>query len=429
MALKLNLFVHGVPKGQKIWGPQEEDRIFLESFYSRRSTEEAQMQVDVMKIGKDVYCYFTYLRGGNILDIDNRPGSYFALTIRVNACYIDLSNIYNILHTSYKKFILDKILTSNESSSKYLVADFQQCDDTLKSLEKEIINYLSSFSNNSDFVNLDNFATNSRIASQNINLLECNNKNVLTYIKEKGSVSVSPIHPSNQFLEYTRKKEEEFDKLKQEAQKLVGEEKRKSEQQIQLLKAEYLTADKKIADLNRQVEIEKSNAISLKQKFELNEQEYIKIQTFNAAKLKEAENRINDFKNKQPENTNNSELKNAAKLLPPNYYLFLITVLLTLLILLGFVFFSVKQSIDNDRINKDINSKVDVINKKIDVITNLLNSEKKSENNTTVKQTIQPTEPVKGAAGSAGTKKNPAKPAVPKKKIQSPEKSTTNQNN
>ena len=429
MALKLNLFVHGVPRGQKIWGPQEEDRIFIESFYSQTSNLYAQLKIDVMKIGSDAYCYYTYLRGGNMLDIDNRPGSYFAITIRINACYIDLSNIYNILHTSYKKFILGKILTSNESSSKYLVADFQQCDDTLKSLEKEITNYLSSFSNNSDFVNLDNFATNSKIASQNINLLECNNKNVLTYIKEKGSVSVSPIHPSNQFLEYTRKKDEEVEKLKLEAQKQIALEKGKSEQQIQSLKAEYLTVDKKIADLNRQVEIEKSNTISLKQKFELNEQEYIKIQNLNAARLKEAENIINDFKNKQPENKNPGELKNTAQLVPLKYYLLLITVLLTLLILLGFVFFSVKQSIGNNQINNEINSKVDVINKRIDVMTGLLNSGKKSENNTKENEAIQPIGPPKGPAGSPVNTKTKSTAPVSKIKTQAPKKITTNENN
>jgi len=412
MALKLNLFVHGVPKGQKIWGPQEEDRNFIESFYSQKSDLSAQLKIDVMKMGKDLYCYFTYLRGGNILDIDNRPGSYFAITIRINACYIDLSNIYNILHTSYKKFILGKILTSNESSSKYLVADFQQCDDTLKSLEKEIINYLSSFSNNSDFVNLDNFVTNSKIASQNINLSECNNKNVLTYIKEKGSVSVSPIHPSNQFLEYTRKKDEEVEKLKLEAQKQIALEKGKSEQQIQSLKAEYSTADKKIADLNRQVEIEKSNAISLNQKFESKEQEYIKNQNLVAAKLKEAENRVNDGKIKQPDNKKTNVVNNV---------LLLISIILTLLTLLVFVFFSVKQSAIDKEINKEINSKVDVINNKIDIITRLLNSEKKPENNTKEKQAIQPNVQTKVASGSPVITKTKAIPPVPKKKSQVPE--------
>ena len=418
MDLKLNLFVHGVPKGQKIWGPQEEDRIFIESFYSQKSTEEVQLQVDVMKIDKDVYCYFTYLRGGNMLDIDNRQGSYFGLTIRINAYYNDLFKMYSILDSSYQTFILGKILTNNESSSKYIIDDFQQCDDTLKSLEKDIINYLSSFSNNSDFVNLENFATNSKLACQNINLLECTHKNVLTYIKEKGSISVSPYHPTKQFLEYKRNKEEELEKIKVETQKKIGEEKRKSEQEIQSLKAEYSTVDKKMADLNRQVEIEKSNTISLKQKLELNEQEHIKIKNFNAAKLKEAENIINDLKNKQPENTSKGELKNTAKLVPMKYYLFLITVLLTLLVLLGFVFFSVKQSIDNDRINKDINSKVDVLNKKIEVLTGLLNSGKRAENNTKEKPAIQPVAPPKGPpTGSPDNKKTVSPASFSKKKF------------
>jgi len=421
MALKLNLFVHGAPKGQNIWGPKEEDRTFLESFYSRRSTIETQLQVDVMKMGKETHCYFTYLKGGNIVDVENRPGSYFGLTIRINAYYNDLFKMYSILDSSYQTFILEKILTANESSTKYLIDDFQQYDDGLKELEKQIINFLSTFSNSSNFINSESFATNSKLASLNLNLLECTNKNVLNYIKEKGSVSVSPIHPSNQFLEYTRKKDEEVEKLKLETQKHIGEEKRKSEQQIQSLKAEYSTADKKISDLNRQIEQEKSNAVSFKQKFESKEQECIRIQnSFNAAKSNEADNRQNGGNNKQLDTKKTNVVNN---------YFLLTTALVTLLTLLVLVFFSVKHLSDDEKINTEINSKVDVINNKIDIITNLLNSEKKSENNTTVKQTIQPTEPVKGAAGSAGTKKNPAKPAVPKKKIQSPEKSTTNQNN
>jgi fructose-specific phosphotransferase system component IIB len=277
---------------------------------------------------------------------------------------------------------------------------------------------LSSFSNSSDFINSDNFITNSKLACQNINLLECTHKNILAYIKEKGSISVSPYHPSRQFIEYTRKKEEELEKIKVETQKKIGEEKRKSEQEIQSLKAEYSTVDKKMADLNRQVETERSTTISFKQKLELNDQELIKIKNFNDAKLKEAENIINDLKNKQPQNTSNGELKNTAKLVPMKYYLFLITVLLTLLVLLGFVFFSVKQSIDNDRINKDINSKVDVLNKKIEVLTGLLNSGKRAENNTKEKPAIQPVAPPKGPpTGSPDNKKTVSPASFSKKKF------------
>lgn len=421
MALKLDLFVHGVPKGQKIWGPKEEDRIFIESFYSQKSTIDVRLKIDVMKIGVDTYCYYTYIREGNMLDTDNRQGSYFALTIRVSAYYNDLFKMYSILDSSYHTFILEKILATTESSTKYLIDDFQQCDDILKELEKQIINYLSTFSNSSNFINLDKFAANSKLASLNLNLLECNNKNVLTYIKEKGSVSVSPFHPSKQFSEYIRKQEEEVEKLKLESQKQIGEEKRKSEQQIQNIKAEYSTVDKKISELNRQIEQEKSNVATFKQKFESKEQECIRIQnSVNAAKLNEADNRLNGGNNKQLDTKKTNVVNN---------YFLLTTVLVTLLTLLVLVFFSVKHSSDDVKINTEINSKVEVINNKIDVITNLLNSEKKSENNTTVKQAIQPNELVKEATGSAGTKRNPAKPSVNKKKIQGPEKITTNQNN
>ena len=122
MDLKLNLFVHGVPQGQKIWGPKEEDQNFIGNFYSQKSNLDAQLKIDVMKMGKEVYCYYTYLRGGVMIDIDGRPGSYFAITIRINAFYIDLPNIYYTLDIAYKKFILGKILKSNEAATNFLVS-------------------------------------------------------------------------------------------------------------------------------------------------------------------------------------------------------------------------------------------------------------------------------------------------------------------
>lgn len=360
MGLKLNLIVHGVPKGQKIWGPQEEDRIFIESFYSRKSTVDAQLQVDIMKIGNEVNCYFTYLRGGNILDIENRQGSYFALTIRINAFYIDLFNIYTILEASYQKFILGKIIKSDSSSSRFIVNDFQQCDNSFKTIEKEIINYLSSFSNSSDFISLNDFVFNSKLPYTNINLLECNSKSVFNYIKEKGNISISPLHPSRQFSEFSRKKEEELEKVKLETKKMIGEEKAKSEQQIQVIKAEYANADKKISELNKQLEIEKKNVVSLKdelklmnqkvteydtlkQKIDSKEQEIKKIQT-SLKTIRDAVNEIGGINIKSVDKkTENKQSK--AKNEDSNYKWIMLNVILTVLILLAVLLFAVKPSI------------------------------------------------------------------------------------
>jgi len=264
MELKLNLFVHGVPKGQKIWGPQESDHIFLENFYGRKPNVDVQLLVDIFQFGGNLNCYYTYLKGGNILDKDNRPGSYFALTVRVNEYYTDLNNMYNILEAAYQKMILGTILKSNESATRFIVEDFNQVDKQLQEIEKEIKDYLSSFSISSDFISLSDFASNAKSKASNINLLECNNKNLLNHIKAKGNISVSPFYPKMQFVEQTRKKDEEIKNIKLQVQQQIADEKKKSEQEIQIIKKEYASADKTITELNRQLEAEKKSVATLK---------------------------------------------------------------------------------------------------------------------------------------------------------------------
>lgn len=374
MELKLNLFVHGVPKGQKIWGPKEEDRIFLESFYSRKPSVEAQLQVDVFQIGGNLNCYYTYLRGGNILDKDNRPGSYFALTVRVNAFYNDLFNMFNILDATYHKSILRNILTSDESSTRFIVEDFQQNDKKIQEIEKEIINYLSSFSVSSDFISLDNFTSNAKSESPNVNLLECNNKSVLNYIKENGSVSISPSFPSKQFIEYSRQKDEDIRNIKSQTQQQIAEERKKSENEIQLIKKEYASVDKTISDLSKQLKTEKNNSASLKaelisknetinkfkilkQKFDDKEQEYFKANKI----LSDVKNLLNGFNvrnvgyessqtNRIPQETKHKKTKFEQL----NIYLPLINIFLTIFTIF-IVLYSVSKihSFQNNEIDKN----------------------------------------------------------------------------
>jgi len=365
MGLKLNLFVHGVPKGQKIWGPQGEDRIFLESFYSRKPSVEAQLQVDVIQIGGNLNCYYTYLRGGNILDKDNRQGSYFALTVRVNAFYNDLFNMFNILDATYNKFILRTILTSDESSTRFIVDDFRQSEEKLQGIEKDIINYLSSFSISSDFISLDKFAVNAKSESRNINLLDCNNKSVLNYIKEKGNISVSPSYPS-----------EEIRSIKLQSQQQISEEKKKSEQEILRIKNEYASADKIISDLNKKLENEKNNLASLKsellrkddqlnnfsnlkQKFDIKEQEFNKVINILSG-VKQLLNGFNgrngDFERGQNGRTTQEVKRKKTKLEQLNKYLPLINIIISIFTILIVIYsvFKIHFSENKDSDKKEI---------------------------------------------------------------------------
>ena len=109
MNYDIKSYVHGVPKGQKLWGAGDADSLYLKNFY-RQFSSPALMLVEVKKFDKDVYTYYTYCRSGNITANDGRAGSYFAITLRINHYYQDIKNIYNLLDAAYNKFIVGTIL-------------------------------------------------------------------------------------------------------------------------------------------------------------------------------------------------------------------------------------------------------------------------------------------------------------------------------
>ncbi len=282
MGLNLNLFVHGVPNGQKIWGPQEDDRIFIESFYGRRANVEVQLLIDIIQAGGNINSYYTYYRKGNILDKDNRTGSYFALTVRSNEYYTDIFNMYNILDAAYHKYVLGTILKNDISATKFIVQDFDQVNTQLQNLEKVVVDYLGSFSVDSDFVSLNGFIANAKSEASTVNLLECNN--LLGYVKKTGNVSVSPLHPTNQVAELTKRKNEEIESIKHQSQQQISVVQNEATQKIKVasegtekaietIKREYASADKTITGLKKQLENEKSSVSNLENELKKNKEE------------------------------------------------------------------------------------------------------------------------------------------------------------
>lgn len=192
MGLNINLFVHGVPMGQKVWGPDGDDSRYLSSFYNPNWHIPDVMKIDVMTSGSMTYCYYSLVIGQNVCDYHGRSGSYFALTIRMNAFYCDVRNLYNILKAAYDKICVGLCVQNNGSSFKYLLSDFNSIDNDLKDIENQIINYISRFSIESDIIPISGFPIGVNASARNINLHECTNQVALRYVKENGSLIVSP---------------------------------------------------------------------------------------------------------------------------------------------------------------------------------------------------------------------------------------------
>jgi len=97
MGLNIDLVVHGVPMGQKMWGAKHEEELFFSSFYGAQWQETEVLRVETQTFGNVTNCYYSFVKGNGVCDSNGRSGSYFALTLRMNCFYADVQNLYNIL--------------------------------------------------------------------------------------------------------------------------------------------------------------------------------------------------------------------------------------------------------------------------------------------------------------------------------------------
>lgn len=285
MALNINLYVHGVPMGQKTWGVLREDDNFIGNFYNSKWPAKELMQVDIMECKGKVYSYYTFVKGQNVMGYDNRTGSYFALTIRMDAYYADLQNMYKILSAAYEKMCVGRLVQEQGEGIKFIVQDFAVMDAELKHIENRIISYIGEFSNNKDLVSFSGFKTNGQQAAQTENLLECDNVKALNTVKATGKISISPYYPSKKVKELISKNEDEMQKLRQMTSQQINEAHEKASQQIRnieskanediasarrqaseemtRLKSQYSTVDKQMNELEQKLKQEKERSKQL----------------------------------------------------------------------------------------------------------------------------------------------------------------------
>ena len=232
MGLNIKLFVHGVPMGQKIWGPQGDDNRYLASFYGPKWEVPEVMIVEAMSFGNTNYCYYSFVKGQNVYDSQGRAGSYFALTLRINAFYSDIQNVYNILKATYGKMCVGLCIDETNDKTKFLLADFQNVDSKFKEIENHILNYISEFSIDSDIVPLNGFALNGKGAVFNLNMHECSSSVAIDILKKNGKLMVSPFFLSSSASKKVAQYQEEMQRNAQKAQEEIRLQKQASQQKI-----------------------------------------------------------------------------------------------------------------------------------------------------------------------------------------------------
>lgn len=387
MSISISIYIHGVPNGQNIWNVKErEDINYIDTLY-KSSGSNVQMIVETKQCNQKKFCYYTYMRANNVLDQPTgRAGAYFAITVKLNHYYADLSNMYNVLNVAFIKYILNSVLKQEGDYLRYQIGKFEQEDRLLENVSKEIESYLEKFSVDSDFVSLDSATIKSNRNIINSFLLECNQKKYAEWVIEGNTLSVSTLHLSEQMKDVLKQKERSIRDITEEKQKCLSEQTLRSKQELETVKSNY---NSQLGEKEERIKELEAEQRRLEEKFHQTQ-----IETEKAKNILTAVNKIisdahslgfiNPIMTKSPLTIDSNKKNSSVKKRIKRFLIKNVWVIITVLLILIGGFFAYNNNVIP--ISNAKNRKVNLVEKKENKTSldkkNVINDSLKSDKDT-----------------------------------------------
>lgn len=241
--MKAFFYIHGVPKGQDVWG-NEQDRDYIKSFYSATYSENVRFTVEIIPAKKRAF--YTYIRAKNVYGSENREGSYFGMTLSFDGKYCtDNESLFTLFDTIFNKRIVGSIILNNGGNFRFALPTFEGKSKELEGIQSEFLKQLESFDD--DFESIDNSFTgdaNGQIAYYNIS--DVDNTNFFSILKRTLKVYISPEYPTKDAQIATLKKQVDPEKAKN---KQLTEDKAELEEKLSAATDKGKRNDSEIASL------------------------------------------------------------------------------------------------------------------------------------------------------------------------------------
>lgn len=192
--MNVEIFVHGVPNGESFWG-EKGDRNYFGGFYDQSCSDKVRFLIQTRSSNGKVYCYYNYLLYKDIIGNEGRGGSYFGLSVRLDAYCKDFIGIYKILDTVFAAHVLNKVLKVQNGKYKYVIADFGSAPEMMDNIKKAVWQLLQSTLTGESVCGLGGFDIGVGGGSLPTgNLYETTADGVEATVKQYGKIALSPYY-------------------------------------------------------------------------------------------------------------------------------------------------------------------------------------------------------------------------------------------
>lgn len=262
--MDVEVLIHGVPYGEDYYGVDDERRYCL-GFYDGDKSDLVKFLIQVRKIADKTYCYYHYLVKKDVSANDSRQGSYFGMTIRMDAYCVNFKTIFEVLDLVFNGYVVGNVLKKTEIGGyKYLVSSFKD-KEIGKELYDKVLNLLGMFLKKEEIASLNGLTVKSgNYPSENLN--EVDEKWVKTALVQYGSIALSPYYASHQTQKLLAEKdaackkqlsdkdiqivdtERRLSEAKAETSEKVAAESRKWDEKMRSQKSEFETKISRLQD-------------------------------------------------------------------------------------------------------------------------------------------------------------------------------------
>lgn len=282
--MNISVVLHGVPYGQDV-----SDSVFgvaVQPYYSRVSkAPDEEFECVVRQVKDDSRVLYTLTLNNNVVDAENRSGSYFGLTVAMTDYYFTkVRYLYELMKIAVERFAIGKVISLDKGTYKFIVKNLRDQQQIAKSVQDFILGELKSAMGQDNILPISSLNSKSNQTS-NMNWVDATDSELAKCMKSIGRFCVSSQFDSmlvknarqqlanekeafqKNLQEQDRQMREAIDKERKEMQQAMAENERKCNDQQQRCEREKeelkRQKEKDIESLQKELERLKSEKASL----------------------------------------------------------------------------------------------------------------------------------------------------------------------
>lgn len=261
--MQIDIIVHGIPTGQDF--SVSNPPIYLQNFYNRSKGVNCFF-AEIRNDNNQSATYYTLFISRNVANYGNRPGAYFAISLKIDGCYCtNVQAIYSALMASFRSSFVGSLIEKQGDGFRFVKAGIGNMSEEIDKIATALFQQLRD-SLEANQIPLDSsFRLGGSL--QAYNPTDLNDEQILAVVKENGAIMLSDEQPSIEQkkrieeLEAQRKREAEEAqrRILLERQRLIEEknaaietERKKSANEIALLQKSIAAKDETLRTYNQE---------------------------------------------------------------------------------------------------------------------------------------------------------------------------------